>query len=209
MLKVYLADISNLDIEQDMSLFSDYRKHKIERINNPLKRKQSVGAELLLMHAVKEAVPDFSFPFSIKCGEKGKPEFSDLPLFFSLSHSGIYSACVVSDNAVGLDIEFEQQNNEKIAERFFLKHEKERISLAADKSSAFSKIWTAKESALKLLGTGLSKRLSSVGVFDDYVLSEPEGMRINVRWFESGKLCLALCAKALPERIHIEKIKLS
>lgn len=209
MLNLYLADISNLDIEQDMSLFSDYRKHKIERIKLPLKRKQSIGAELLLMHALKEVMPDISFPLAIKCEDIGKPVFEKLPLYFSLSHSENYAACVISDKAVGLDIEFDQQNNEKIAERFFLKHEKDWLKSAADKNGVFSKIWTAKESALKLLGTGLSKGLSSIAVYDDCVLVEPEVKRINVRWFESENLCFALCGESLPEKIHFEKIKLN
>ena len=208
MLRLYLADISNLNTEQDMSLFSEYRIHKTERIKSAQKRKQSIGAELLLMHAVKQAMPNVCLPFSIICGEKGKPEFDDIPLYFSLSHSGNYAACALSDMAIGLDIEFRPEYNKKIAQRYFLQHEQDWLKGAENKNSVFAKIWTAKESALKIMGTGLSKGLLSVAVCEDSVITQPEGNRYNVRWYEMDGLCVALCAESIPESIHIEKLEL-
>ena len=209
MLRLYLADISNLDTEQDISLFSEYRKEKIEKIKIPLKRRQSIGAELLLMYALKQAMPDADFPLSIKCGENGKPEFENLPLYFSLSHSGNYAACALWDKDIGLDIEFKAEYNEKIAERFFLKHEKECLKCAENQNSVFAKIWTAKESALKLMGTGLSKGLLSVGIYDDFAALEPEGLSLTLKWYETDGLCVALCSEVFPDQIHFEKIELT
>jgi len=209
MLRLYLADISNLDTEQDISLFSEYRKEKIEKIKTPLKRRQSIGAELLLMYALKQAMPDADFPLSIKCGENGKPEFENLPLHFSLSHSGNYAACALWDKDIGLDIEFKAEYNEKIAQRYFLQHEQDWLKGAENKNSVFAKIWTAKESALKIMGTGLSKGLLSVAVGEDTVITQPEGNRFSVRWYEMDGLCVALGAEVFPEHIYFEKLELN
>ena len=209
MLRLYLADISNLNTEQDMSLFSEYRIHKTERIKSAQKRKQSIGAELLLMQAVKQTMPNVCLPFSIICGEKGKPEFDDIPLYFSLSHSGNYAACALSDMAIGLDIEFRPEYNKKIAQRYFLQHEQDWLKGAENKNSVFAKIWTAKESALKIMGTGLSKGLLSVGIYDDFAVLEPEGLSLTLEWYETDGLCVALCGEVFPDQIHFEKIELT
>ena len=50
--------------------------------------------------------------------------------------------------------------------------------------------------------------LSSVGVYNDYVLLAPKEQRMELRWYETERLCMALCAESIPESIHIEKLEL-
>ena len=61
------------------------------------------------------------------------------------------------DEPVGVDIEKIRDVNLKIKDRFFCTAEKENIKTNED----FFRIWTAKESYIKYLGTGLHTPLNS------------------------------------------------
>lgn len=209
MLWLFLADISNISPEHDVTFFSDYRKRKLEKIRIDQKKKQSIGVELLLMYGVKKLAPQVQFPLNIKCKEKGKLEFDDIPLFFSLSHSGDYAACAISDVPVGLDVECGTINNEKIVDRFFLQHEQARVLSADNKDRAFAEVWTAKESALKLLGDGLSRGLSSISVYDDHVILLPEKTTLFIKRFKADDLIISLCTQLNQTELHVETLNLN
>ena len=84
----------------------------------------------------------------------GKP-FLTNKQHISISHSGAYVAVGISDKAIGIDIE---KNNEKlvrIAHKFVGAEEKE--LLIENPKTGLQRIWTAKESIYKLIGKpGLS-----------------------------------------------------
>lgn len=92
---------------------------------------------------------------AIAKGEHGKPYFKNAPwLHFSLSHSGKYWACAFCRFEVGLDIErIAARDHAALARRFFAPAEIE--FAAAGGAQAFYAVWTAKESYVKLLGTGI------------------------------------------------------
>lgn len=89
----------------------------------------------------------------------GKPFFKDLPLFFSISHSGDQILCACSEQEIGADLQkVTSQNWYGIAERFFSKEEKEYLETMPERTSArdaFFKLWTKKEAYGKLMGEGL------------------------------------------------------
>ena len=119
---------------------------------------QSLGAGLLLMHALEEAgVRDFSLfenPY-------GKPYLCSKEKYFSLSHTKGIAVCAVSDQEVGADTEEWMEAKMKIAERFFHPDEILWLKAQADINTAFTRLWTRKESYVKLIGEGLSRPLNS------------------------------------------------
>ncbi len=127
--------------------------------------------------------------------EKGKPYFPKLPyVHFSVSHSGKYFACAMSDIPVGLDIqEHTRRKNEseadadarrmKIAKRFFHPDENEYASCGP--AVRFFKVWTAKESYVKLTGKGIDADFSGFNVFD---LDE------KFYSFERGEYSISICS---------------
>ena len=209
MLKLYWANISALCLHGVDFALSEYRQNRLSQIKHEQKKKQSLGAELLLMHAVKEIYPEHSFPLEINCNEHGKPALLNVPIHFSLSHSGDYVACVVSDSPVGIDIEQDFEEREEVSRRFFNSAEHAYIASAKDKSRAFTRIWTAKESALKQLGFGLSGGLKNVFVFDDFVLVEPDKNKLFLKQFSLEDLYFSVCTEQKQEKIQITKINLS
>ena len=166
MLRLFLAEISGLSVEPNGLSLSEYRLSRLEKIKLPDKRKQSIGAELLLIYAVQAVCPQVCTPLEIECGFKGKPEFKNIPLHFSISHSGNFVACAVSDDLVGLDIEVGLSYKPRVSQRFFNEKELCAIESSDNKDIGFSLIWTAKESIAKYYGTGLSAVLSEIDTLD-------------------------------------------
>ena len=77
--------------------------------------------------------------------ENGKPYFPDREdIHFSLSHSGKYIMCAVSDSPVGVDIQKEQKISDRTKKRIFTEKELEN----ADPIS----LWCVKEGFIKLKG---------------------------------------------------------
>lgn len=100
---------------------------------------------------------------------KGKPYFPNCQdICFSVSHSGSYIVCALTDRAIGVDIECRRmyakesvlQFSERlctIADRFF--HPDEAAYIRSDPPDRFFQIFTAKESYVKMTGTGFDETL--------------------------------------------------
>lgn len=205
MISLFVADVSCLSLETESLPLSDYRRSKLEITKIPAKLRQSIGAELLLNFAVQARCPECRPPFNIACESDGKPRFTDIPLHFNLSHSGSYAACVLSDEAVGIDVEHRPTYNTALAARFFTETEQKRINYSKDKDTEFGCVWTGKESALKFLGLGLSKALSAVEVMDDGFISvEPEGIKLCCTHKKIGELIISVCSAT--KKNHVEPI---
>ncbi len=124
-------------------------------------QKRSLAAGLLLEQILNEK--GYSGD-QIAVGENGKlylPGVDDF--FFSLSHSGEYAACVVSDVPVGVDIQQKREPKANIARRFFQCEEAEHIEKQPEEKQTdlFFRYWTGKESYLKLKGQGILGGLDS------------------------------------------------
>lgn len=164
MLKVFYAGVNGLTADAVLHMLSDYRLGRLEKTARPEARAQSLAAELLLIHAVRSVYPEAELPLKITVGEYGKPELGGIELEISLSHSAGMVLCAISDKRVGADIQMRTEYNAALAERFFTKKESAAIAQAADRDRMFTQTWAAKESYLKLLGTGMRRPLSSFDV---------------------------------------------
>ena len=197
MLRIYYCDTSTLDADGSY-LLSRYRRERLSKLSLLRQQKESIGAELMLNHALKSVDPHYLLPAEIDVGEKGKPSLPDGRIHFSISHSTGYAACAVSDVPVGIDIQHKEKFREKMAERYFHPAETACIRASDDADSAFTQIWCMKESFVKCRGTGLAGFMNSVNVL------EIPGI---YHWEEDG-LHMAVCLEGLaqkPERI--EKIQ--
>lgn len=98
--------------------------------------------------------------------EFGKPYYHNSSLFFNLSHSENYACCYLDDNEVGVDIQFCKENVKfiKIANRFFTENEYNNLMKSDNNLLDFYRMWSAKESYIKLIGKGLSIPLDSFEV---------------------------------------------
>lgn len=110
-------------------------------------------------------------------GEYGKPYLPDFPeIHFNLSHSGSRVMCIVSTVEVGCDVE--QIEPKRVGSVIRCLAESEQC-LVKDSAQTFFRIWTLKESFMKLTGKGFQipfksfeVSLDPLSVKQDYI-AEP------------------------------------
>ncbi len=146
-----------------ISKFGELEASRLSHISNPEYKAQSIAGLLALDKALGN-IEDKPRSFEIERKE-GRPFFAEpCGLDFNISHSAALVCCVLSDSAVGIDIERISRNaekNERIAEHFFTENEKALLSSCeGEKDELFYKIWTAKEATAKRSSGGLACTLS-------------------------------------------------
>ena len=158
MMNYYLQNVTSLpdpkDEKEALLGIPDWRRQHIMKYLRPCDRKLSLGAWRLLENTLERH--GFSAA-NVTMGENGKPKCDGV--YFNLSHSGDMVLCVISDAAVGCDIEMVTDAPMEVAERYFSDSERNYISsaeTAAGKNRRFFRLWTMKESYLKTTGEGMS-----------------------------------------------------
>lgn len=206
----YLLDIEGLKATAVWeALLDQERLQKYLRINNESVALQSLGAGLLLQLAAgeflggRESLPATPMHFlnvaSLQEGLKahdtleltyryntyGKPYFSNIPLYFSLSHSGNQILCACSEQEIGADLQkVTGIDGKKIAGHYFSKTEKDYLSGISDETMAkeeFFRLWTRKEAYGKLMGDGVLKVVNVSLLEDPESLTWQEGHYITER----------------------------
>lgn len=137
------------------------RAAKVRGCRVPADRKRSIAAGLLL-----EAALGREGAARVRASAAGKP-YIDAPgsrdcgfPFISVSHSGVWAVLAVSEAEVGVDIEQMREGRDfrGIARKAFALEARDcghADSCAAD-CRAFYRMWTIKESYVKLLGASLA-----------------------------------------------------
>lgn len=156
MINVYAADIANLmdpkDYPEIMAGLSEKRKDKILRQKTAKGRIQSLGAGLLL----KKVLERYEISEEqIWEDEKGKPQVEGI--HFNLSHTNGMAICAAGGKCVGCDIERIKEVSESVANRYFSEKEKHYLRAVEEKHycQEFFRIWTMRESYMKMTGEGL------------------------------------------------------
>lgn len=168
MIKTYVANVEELKnaalFERLYALAPEHRRQKIDRIRFEKDRRLSLGAFALLQKGLRDwGICDRELALSY--GENGKPFLKDYPsVFFNLSHSGERVMCAIGDCEVGCDVEKIKDTDFKTARRFFHEEEYEQIlrqDPVQERREIFYRLWTLKESFLKVTGQGMSCPLDS------------------------------------------------
>ena len=145
---------------------SVWRREKVDAQKTGQGRLLSLGAGILFDEAMRSRGldPDKT---RIAVNRYGKPFLPDHPdLHFSLSHSGAFELCAVSNREVGCDIQIIEERRLSAVSRAF-SEEEARILSELDKSEErafFYRVWTLKESLIKADGRGLAFPMQSISV---------------------------------------------
>jgi len=167
-------NIINIDMQKYRGIYNKYpeiispeRCERISRITPEKDKILSFFAEVEMRLEISKIseIPYKEIKFNYH--QHGKPYIKNFKYDFSVSHSGNMIAFILSQEPVGIDIEYIKNPRLRVAERFFTEHEYNYIINSENPVSEFYKIWTSKESYLKMLGTGLSKSLESFDVLSD------------------------------------------
>lgn len=196
--------------EKAYSLVPQYRRAKADKMKMRENKLQTVTAGLLLNYAVgrwsiKIGGKDYKsskilyervdiisvieannqyFDYEISYNSQGKPYFlTHREIFFNISHSSNYVACIIGDRPVGIDIEGDHKGRQNLAKRFFDASEAEWIE-ECDSDERFFRIWTLKEAYGKATGQGVLDILSKIvyrlekGKMTAYVCEIPQNFTI-------------------------------
>lgn len=190
--KRYLLSIKELLCEEDilqksLKYLDEERRKKAMLIKVKEKQAQSIGAGLLLQKLVQDYKNEYDYKesqlielveFKVSAlleglsskrelrytlGKNGKPYLEDVPVFFSLSHSGEYVFCAASTQEIGADIQIRRSiNMQSLVKKYFSEKEKQLLEQMPEreKEKTFYSLWTRKEAYGKLTGEGIAAVLN-------------------------------------------------
>ena len=186
MLRVFYANIDSVPDSAEGLPLSSYRLEKLAACRSAQRRRQGIGAELLLIHALRSLTEDLQLPLSIAAETNGKPYLFGSELHFSLSHSGSFAACSVSDHPVGLDLEGRGRMSDALLRRSFSPEEQALVRSSDDPDLLFTRLWTGKESFVKATGQGILSPLCEI-----QPLEPPSG--VSYWQTDLYAFCLSVC----------------
>lgn len=160
---VYINDeIDKFDLQQALDAISPQRRQQALKYKFEQGQRLCVAAYLLLKQALLEqegiaANPVFDY------GPHGKPFIVGHPeLHFSLSHCKEAAVCVLSRQPIGIDVESVGRYRDSVARYAMSDAELQQIQQAANPEVEFVRLWTMKESLLKLTGEGINDQMKQV-----------------------------------------------
>lgn len=148
------------ELNRDLLLLPLWRKKKALSYHHLVDQVQCAKAYILLKNMLAEEygmvdIPEFEY------GEYGKPLLKQV--HFNLSHCCKGVICVVDDQPIGCDIEvIPDELDIDVLNTCFSLQEQNCIFSSSNPKVEFARLWTAKESLLKLLGIGLIDDLPSL-----------------------------------------------
>ena len=168
------------------------RREKTMRFRFEESRRLSLGAGLLASFCLRRAGAK---DLTLAAGEQGKPFLLHEPgIHFNLSHSGTMAACAVGNVPVGVDVEERQTMKEGVARLTFTSQERKWLLEQPDQDLAFVRLWTRKESCLKLQGTGFYQSPLEVEVCPDL---QTESRNFFEKDVGSCHLCVCTTAESV------------
>ena len=206
MIKLVYCDVSDLDLSKAFRHLSDERKEKVDNFRFAKDKKLSAGAYLLLKKLLDEE--NITTP-TFKTGKYGKTYIANFEdVHFNLSHSGRFVACAISDEEVGVDIEYNDSAIDlNIAKQYFFNTEYENIMKSEKPSDEFFKYWVLKESYMKYTGLGFNIELDEFEIIiKDEIKLKNDNDNLKFSLFDVDDYKLAACSKYninMPMEYHI------
>lgn len=184
------TNIYGFDLDEALGDVSEQRRRKALAFKHELGRRQSVLAYRLLKQALAKEYDLIGNPV-FDYGEHGKPYLIGHPeIFFNMSHCAAAVACAVSDRPVGVDVESIRPLRPTLA-KYVLNDDELSLVMSSDRPDReFTRLWTMKESLLKLRGTGLRDDLQSLLPCDDvsFTTKEADGFVVTVCSYKTGTM---------------------
>ncbi|MBC8556439.1 4'-phosphopantetheinyl transferase family protein [Jutongia hominis] len=152
-------------VKQLLTLLPMERKEKALRYRNLIDRNNCVISYIMLKIALKECFGITKF--TMKYDENGKPYLLEYPdIFFSISHCVYGCVVAVADELIGVDIQNVIPFSYNVAERVCCSEELNVLTNSRNQTIDFIRMWTIKESYLKMIGEGIVGDLKSVNTLE-------------------------------------------
>ena len=160
---IYINDQTELLVLDDaMCELSEQRREQALKFKHDQGRRLCVAAYLLLKYGLRQ---EYGLRVSPVFGyaPNGKPYLCEYPdIHFNLSHCRQGAICAISDRPIGVDMECIREYKEGLAAYTMNAEEQQAIACSARPDVAFIRLWTMKESLLKLSGRGIVNDMKDV-----------------------------------------------
>lgn len=193
-MKIYFCNILKIPDSDLYCWYNDMsceRKEAVKKLLVPHKQKLKIAADHICRKAVSEFCGISPDQIKFSFGEYGKPYAVGLDVHFSISHSGDYAVCAVSDKEIGIDIEKIRKINPKTFERFASEKE---IGYISSHQNGLFEIWTLKEAYFKCVGTGIGTDIKNVSfdITENGILCSEKGFVCRFVSVDGNYIC-AIC----------------
>lgn len=196
MIQILCVRLSELTEDQYKELYrqaSPARKARADRCRAFISAARCITADALIRFSLREFC-GCDTPFHEVCSPAGKPTIAQFPDFhYNLSHSGDWVVIAWGKDPVGVDIqEFSAKSPDALARRYFAPEEQQYLfskESEAERIEAFFQIFTAKESYVKYLGTGITKD------FSRFQTLNPDMLGVSLQHIPMDSAHLCLCSR--------------
>lgn len=143
--------------------------------------KENTNSKELLKECLKK---DFNISnYEIIFNDYNKPYLKNEKIYFNISHDKGTTVLVISDNEIGVDIEYFTYK-ENVVRKYFTTNEQNEILNSANKEYDFTRIWVMKEAFVKMMGIGISYGLLNV---------DTTKIKDKIELIENEKYIIAIC----------------
>lgn len=156
-------------LQAAMKQLPEGRRERALRYRQPTDRMLSAAAYLLLRYAAQREC-GFRLEEDLTRTVGGKPFLPNHPeMHFSISHCREAVAVAIDDAPIGIDVETIRPYEQDVAAYCCSAEELQTLEAVADKATAFTVIWTQKESLLKRNGDAAPHSIKEMlqGAADD------------------------------------------
>lgn len=190
------------DAEQRRALGLRYTKRRNEFVLRRLTAKHAVAAvigwptDLEALSRIEIRNEPGGAPYVLVDGEPSG-------LGISLTDRAGYAACAVGASPVGCDLEIVEPRSQGFIDDYLTASERAYVRRSADRDMAANLVWSAKESALKVLRTGLRRNPRSVvasivdsraGRWSPLSIRAEEGLVLPGWWRRDGRFLLTVAS---------------
>ncbi len=191
---INIQNVSDNQLRLWFEQMDEEKKSSVSRMQNESKRKQRICADALCRNAISDFCGIDADKICFELSPYGKPFAKNLTVHFSISHSGDFAVCSVSETETGIDIEKIRTVHPRACEKFCTEAETDYVH---NSENGLFEIWTLKEAYFKCIGTGLGTDIKKVSfsVENNKILCSEEGFEFSFIEIDKNYIC-SICKKA-------------
>lgn len=153
-----IGNFSIKDVNCYLPTVSSQRATLVESYAFCIDKELSLKAYQLLQKGLKEGY-GISEPPLFEYNKFGKPFLAHHPhIHFNMSHCKRAVTCLLANYPVGIDVEEINPFDSDVARYVLNSKEYDRVTNSNDPATAFTTLWTIKESLIKLTGRGIDDK---------------------------------------------------
>ena len=156
MITLVSEHIYDFDLQAALAKISEQRREQALKFKHEQGQRLCVLAYQLLKEGLRKEYGITDNPI-FDYNEHGKPSIVGHPeIFFNLSHCKEAVICVISNEPVDVDVECIREFKDRLVNYTMNDEEKTEITKSDKPEATFIRLWTMKESLLKMTGEGIT-----------------------------------------------------